>query len=220
MKYIRAILFLFMYIGIILGFSFFLNFFIIPVYASMIAMILGGITIICLYSYNLGDTIFENIKLFFIEILNINKFTLLVIFKSICFGVLTLVFMILFHTLIPSGYAEQNEFTQRILGSDNLFQTIIMFIYSVFFASIFEEIVFRGILHHKGVGWFFSSFVFAILHIDFGNISATSNSIIFFTSFVAGVIFYFLYVRYKTIIAPIIAHSTYNLIVLLIVLFL
>lgn len=85
--------------------------------------------------------------------------------------------------------------------------TVFLFTFTVILAPIVEEIVFRGILLRRvsfkfGVrkGIIISSIVFAILHPGLGHIF----------SFIAGVIFSLIYLKYNNILISTITHMCYN----------
>lgn len=101
---------------------------------------------------------------------------------------------------------------ELLLVDDPIIYTIVekfyTFLLIVVVAPIVEEFLFRGILLHNriqksGVFWgvLFSSFIFGMLH-----------PLTFASSFVAGLFFSYLYLYYRNIWIPILAHAIMNLI--------
>lgn len=98
----------------------------------------------------------------------------------------------------------------------SIISSIFLCTFTVILAPIIEEIVFRGILLRRisfkfGVrkGVILSSIVFAVLHPGLGHIF----------SFIAGVVFSLIYLKYKNILINIITHACHNFVYFLITVF-
>ncbi|MDK2584463.1 CPBP family intramembrane metalloprotease [Romboutsia sedimentorum] len=98
----------------------------------------------------------------------------------------------------------------------SIISSIFLCTFTVILAPIIEEIVFRGILLRRisfkfGVrkGVILSSIVFAVLHPGLGHIF----------SFISGVVFSLIYLKYKNILINIITHMCHNFVYLLITVF-
>ena len=98
----------------------------------------------------------------------------------------------------------------------SIISSIFLCTFTVILAPIIEEIVFRGILLRRisfkfGVrkGVILSSIVFAVLHPELGHIF----------SFIAGVVFSLIYLKYKNILINIITHACHNFVYFLITVF-
>lgn len=112
---------------------------------------------------------------------------------------------------ISTIYKINPEIVDSILSEpvvkSSFISTVFLFTFIVILAPIVEEIVFRGILLRRvsfkfGVrkGIILSSIVFAILHPGLGHIF----------SFIAGVIFSLIYLKYNNILISTITHMCYN----------
>ena len=107
---------------------------------------------------------------------------------------------------------------QSLLSSDNLFLFVIHSLLIVILAPITEEIFFRGFIYPyckrkldaKG-GMLISGLIFAVAHFNFW---------IFIPTFIGGVILAFIYERTNSLYPAMIAHSTWNGIVIFLVYFL
>ncbi|TDQ35230.1 CPBP family intramembrane glutamic endopeptidase [Aureibacillus halotolerans] len=102
--------------------------------------------------------------------------------------------------------------SENTAGLMNIYEAAPLFVlYMVFFAPVFEELIFRKIIFgqvYKKTNFFIagivSSLAFAVLHMDF-------THLLIYTSM--GFVFAFLYVRTQRIIIPILVHGLMNLFV-------
>lgn len=138
------------------------------------------------------------LKVNYKEVLTLSIIDLVMVF-SICAVVISIIYKIN-PEIVDSMLSEPVEKLSFI-------STVFLFTFTVISAPIVEEIVFRGILLRRisfkfGVrkGIILSSIVFAILHPGLGHVF----------SFIAGVIFSLIYLKYNNILISTITHMCYN----------
>lgn len=138
------------------------------------------------------------LKVKYKEVLTLSIIDLVMVF-SICAVVISIIYKIN-PEIVDSMLSEPVE-------KSSFISTIFLFTFTVILAPIVEEIVFRGILLRRisfklGIrkGIILSSIVFAILHPGLGHIF----------SFIAGVIFSLIYLKYNNILINTITHMSYN----------
>lgn len=138
------------------------------------------------------------LKVKYKEVLTLSIIDLVMVF-SICAVVISIIYKIN-PEIVDSMLSEPVEKLSFI-------STVFLFTFTVILAPIVEEIVFRGILLRRisfkfGVrkGIILSSIVFAILHPGLGHVF----------SFIAGVIFSLVYLKYNNILISTITHMCYN----------
>lgn len=138
------------------------------------------------------------LKVKYKEVLTLSIIDLVMIF-SICAVVISIIYKINPEIVDPM----LSEPVEKL----SFISTVFLFTFTVISAPIVEEIVFRGILLRRisfkfGVrkGIILSSIVFAILHPGLGHVF----------SFIAGVIFSLIYLKYNNILISTITHMSYN----------
>lgn len=138
------------------------------------------------------------LKVNYKEVLTLSVIDLVMVF-SICAVVISIIYKI-------NPKIVDSILSEPVVKS-SFIQTVFLFTFTVILAPIVEEIVFRGILLRRisfklGIrkGIILSSIVFAILHPGLGHIF----------SFIAGVIFSLIYLKYNNILISTITHMCYN----------
>lgn len=138
------------------------------------------------------------LKVKYKEVLTLSIIDLVMVFSS-CAVVISIIYKIN-PKIVDSILSEP-------VAKSSFISTIFLFTFTVLLAPIVEEIVFRGILLRRisfrlGIrnGIILSSIVFAILHPGLGHIF----------SFIGGVIFSLIYLKYNNILISTVTHMCYN----------
>lgn len=141
------------------------------------------------------------------DLISIVVIVLLLAFFTIGTTIITIYFI----SLISPRYANELLNIRGLNFSNPLYYNIFNILISVILAPIVEEFLYRGILLYKfsfkqniRLGIIISSLFFGILHIDL------------IGSFVFGIIMCLLYLKTKTLVIPIMSHSLYNFIFLIV----
>ena len=179
-------------------------------YDLFIGLISPVIFVLCGY-YSLFIVIFLLLKN------NLNLKNPFVKKKSFCIdmiGVMPLAFIISFFSkLILPDFEEQSKVIELKENFDkNLYKNIISI---VIISPILEEIVFRKLFYRSlkkittiGIAASVSSLIFGIIHFNVLSLIMLIFMSIFFT---------FIYEKYNSVIYPIIAHSLFNAIMLILI---
>ncbi len=120
-----------------------------------------------------------------------------------------------FSSILLEGFAPQENV--RKLQSGNYSNIRIIILTACIIAPITEELIFRGMIYpllKKGIGVFWgcaiSSIVFSVIHYN-----VLSFAVLFaFSCFLT-----YLYEKYNSLLVPIISHSTFNGIMIILILF-
>lgn len=180
----------------------------IPVGTSL-SLLFGFVVLLILFSF-LNQRTIANLNL---RSVSINKILLLIPLALI---IKLPFFLIVFLPFIPKDpEAVSQSLNQFSLGSNTvyLFGDILTIINVALLAPILEELFFRGVVFNTLkskysvlISIVVSSFLFSLVH---------GNILLITTSFIHGLIFAFIYHKYKNIIYPVALHSFNNIIPLI-----
>lgn len=188
----------------------------------LFSMILSNILILILFHYFLKR---KNKSL--IDEFNLNKkidFKYLLI--SIFIPLLIVLFSIGFTIVFPPDESSINNTTQTLTQYTGPWPYFVSILYPVFFAPVFEELIYRGIFGSvfnifkensrlNNLLFILSSvLIFGALHLQTTGTTFTIVTSFLFPAF-SGIVFSYQYLKTKNILYPIIAHSVYNFIVIL-----
>jgi membrane protease YdiL (CAAX protease family) len=136
----------------------------------------------------------------------------LLLYPGIAFGIALIVALAL-HAL--SGHAVQAP--EQVPTDLSGLGQVVTVVYAVAIAPIHEELFFRGILFRSlrdrygfGVGATWSGLAFGLVHYVGGTSTFLSNLLLMVTMVFTGFALAFLYERRGNVVAPMIAHATFN----------
>ncbi|WP_050636359.1 CPBP family intramembrane glutamic endopeptidase [Candidatus Stoquefichus sp. SB1] len=174
----------------------------------------------CLVGWVLKDTMIQQWKDFKIDLKNNLIYglligTVLIYVVGIIGGLITL--------MLGGGASSEN---QSLIQTLTLAHPLLMFVTTVIFAPILEEMVFRGIVFswtyelHPIVAHLLSGFIFGFVHIMMSVLSGNLFEWVqIFSYFFMGLVLSYLYEKKNNIYVPILTHATNNLISMLMILF-
>jgi len=172
-----------------------------------IGPIFFAIIMICIYVNDAGLKVYEQIykiKMFKIKSIIIELFILFIKFWPFLF------LSSLFSAFLLPDYPAQESIQE--LRSSNYSSQVKIIITALFIAPIVEELIFRkflfvALIKKSGLLWasIISSFCFSLVHL---NLSA------FLVLFILGLFLSYSYLKFGTLIAPVICHFLFNLIMI------
>lgn len=136
--------------------------------------------------------------------------------KGVTAGTLIITVVIIIQSVIVLVFSKQPEDTSPFPVSEDITSVLLLIVANFLFIAVAEELVFRGGIYEEfkkitstNTAILVSSVLFGILHIPSLTVSVSSVSAMVATT-VGGAGFAVLYERTDNIVLPIIAHGTYN----------